>query len=90
MADSADWRLMGQIRYLFKRDFFYAYYEKDEDWDHHHCAFCTKRIDDQEKKFYCTNDQYYWLCEKCYNDFKDMFQFRLLEEEAKEDEDRSA
>ena len=26
---------------------------------------------------YCTADQKYWICEECFNDFKEMFKFEV-------------
>lgn len=29
---------------------------------------------------YCTCDRYRWICEQCYNDFKELFDWKLVDE----------
>ena len=54
--------------------------------DHEHCKFCHAKFmqDVDGGKYlthgYCTTDRYYWICETCYNDFKDMFHWKIVEE----------
>ena len=41
---------------------------------HEHCEFCwEKAMTDTEGVFYCTKDRYYWVCKKCFEDFKEKF-----------------
>lgn len=48
--------------------------EKIQHFWHEHCEFCwEKALTDQECTFYCTQDMKYWVCEKCFNDFKEKF-----------------
>ena len=76
-----DWRLMGQEIYLKNKELYavlpyeYAKTRSDGDFWHEHCEFCGTKITKNYKKrvFYCTTDYYHWICSKCYNDFKEMF-----------------
>lgn len=50
---------------------------------HEHCEFCwEKAYTNQPCVFYCTEDLYYWICEKCFTDFSEQFhwQVRHIEE----------
>lgn len=94
MPDSDDWRLQGQERYLqgvslrFKR-----YVTLDENWDHDHCSFCWAKFMDEQNvnapsdslhEGYATlasekrGEDYYWICETCFNDFKEQFHWKLV------------
>ena len=49
---------------------------------HEHCFFCLKKfMTDMDIKGYCTTDYKYWICEECFNDFKDMFNFSIADED---------
>lgn len=79
MIEKNDWRLIDQMDYLYKETVTYKYYEiRSESWDHDHCEFCTDKFDKPRQKGYATKDDYYWICETCYEDFKNMFQFQLV------------
>jgi hypothetical protein len=47
-----------------------------EGWDHDHCEFCGKtfsaRLGDLSEG-YCTLDEYHWICQDCFSDFKEEF-----------------
>lgn len=80
-----DWRLTGQEDYLLfakLKEIIPSDYLKTLDnpeYFHEHCEFCmTKPEDNKEQKFYCTLDNYCWICEECYNDFKEKFKFEKL------------
>jgi hypothetical protein len=88
MSDQNDWRLLNQEKYLkgvtvvLRR---YRRYPKNINWDHDHCAFCwvefnTEDFPDVLHKGYCTLDEYYWICETCFNDFKDLFEWVVIKE----------
>lgn len=54
--------------------------------DHEHCIFCwhkfmedCKDIEDCSTSGYCTLDEKYWICEKCFNDFKERFNWKLMD-----------
>lgn len=77
MVNNNDWRLMGQEKYLKNKDLYHIYYNQNK--NNGHCAFCTKKFSSQYQIGYCTEDYYYWICEKCFDDFKDLFNWRVLE-----------
>ena len=48
--------------------------EKIQHFWHEQCEFCwAKALTDKEYSFYCTEDMRYWVCEECFNDFKEKF-----------------
>ncbi len=50
--------------------------EKIQSFWHEHCEFCfEKAMTDKACTFYCTEDLKYWICEECFNDFKEQFSF---------------
>jgi hypothetical protein len=94
MADKDDWRLMGQESYLQSATLRQkTYYRWSEDWTHDHCEFCGARFvapddpykepDDLHEGYAVQShghfpDDYDWICAKCYADFKDMFDWKVL------------
>ena len=73
-----DWRITNQKEYLYQKRLLHIPYEQpDENWDHDHCAFCWEKIDKRTPIAYATEDKYHWICEQCYNDFKDMFEWEV-------------
>ncbi|MBP7936891.1 MAG: hypothetical protein KA354_19795 [Phycisphaerae bacterium] len=72
-----DWRLQGQEKYLrgmalCKKT--YATYR--EGWEHEHCEFCRAKFSGCEGDLhegYVSPDGYYWVCETCYADFRELF-----------------
>jgi predicted Fe-S protein YdhL (DUF1289 family) len=83
-----DWRMQGQIDYLKGVDLMRSkWLTLDENWDHDHCMFCKVTLDaSTEVMAYCTEDYYTWVCEKCYNDFKEVFEWALVENQEDDDE----
>lgn len=80
-----DWRLHGQEKYLSKVDICFKLYSERKnrpDWEHDHCEFCGETFSDTEPdsliQGYATNDDYHWICENCYSDFKEMFQWNVI------------
>jgi len=70
-----DWRRQGQEYYLKGIKLFLKNIDFDKT-DHEHCEFCNNKFSSQDCDFnkgYTTKDNYYWVCEKCYVDFKDEF-----------------
>jgi len=84
MEGSKDWRLMGQEKYLKNVELEYAHYEpQHKNNDHDHCEFCMSKFMDREgflNEGYCTKDKYRWICPKCFNDFKEMFNWKVINE----------
>ena len=88
MANEADWRLRKQENYLKGVTLVHRRYRRnpsDPAWTHDHCAFCwaTFMVEDYPDVLhqgYATDDDYHWICEKCFSDFKDMFGWTVVEE----------
>ena len=82
-----DWRRMGQEQYLngvklILRD----YFQYNPTWDHDHCVFCGTTFSlyvDDLKRGYSTEDGYYWICEACFNDFRDEFNWSVTTEDTR-------
>ncbi len=76
-----DWRLTNQMNYLYKKSLkkgSFKPYRKG--WEHEHCAFCSEKIDSSISLAYSTEDKYHWICQGCFNDFKDMFGWKIIEQ----------
>lgn len=84
MIEKDDWRLNGQQKYLSDKILYLRKWEaSDEDWDHEHCTFCWKKFSDDSDDLhegYTTEDEYYWICSDCYNDFKEMFGWKVIDD----------
>jgi hypothetical protein len=82
-----DWRLMGQEKYLQGVKLYWRQYTRhSETWDHDHCSFCGAKfmVEDYPDVLhvgYATDDQYHWVCEDCFEDFKDRFQWEVVKKE---------
>ena len=72
-----DWRLMGQEGYLMDKVLVHRIFDRSLcvlDFDQ--CDFCHKVFDknpDHPLPAYFQPDQKLWICEECYEDFKDHF-----------------
>ena len=91
MADKDDWRLDGAYAEPTKgKPLKYGPYKPaDERNDHDHCIFCWAKFMNYNYKDclhegYCTPDHYYWICEECFNDFKEMFDWTVIDANAPE------
>jgi hypothetical protein len=74
LIEHNDWRLTNQENYLAQKQVIHTEWEpRQANWNHDHCAFCSKTIDHSTGKAYCTTDKYHWICDDCFTDFKDMF-----------------
>ena len=48
--------------------------EKIQQFWHQHCDFCMEKAEALKPcVFYCTKDMKHWICEQCFEDFKEMF-----------------
>ena len=75
-----DWRLTNQKNYLYKKKLIKGkYVPYRSGWEHDHCEFCSERIDKNTSIAYSTEDGYHWICEECYNDFKEMFKWDIVD-----------
>ena len=85
MVNDDDWRLMGQENYLKGVKLsFQTYRRRRPDWDHDHCEFCSAKfmeddLPDALREGYTTDNQYHWVCPTCFEDFKDRFEWALVE-----------
>ena len=85
MPSPTDWRRRGQEDYLLGKTLLhrtYRQYPANPSWDHDHCEFCWAKFmvgDDPDVLHvgYCTEDEYHWICETCFEDFKEEFRWRV-------------
>lgn len=82
MEKKDDWRLTNQENYLKNKTVYYTNYKKTGSFEHDHCAFCFCNFNSEEQKGYCTTDYYHWICEECYEDFKEQFRWQIVEEKS--------
>ncbi len=78
--DKNDWRFQGQDKYLMNVQLMFSKFDNSVR-DHNHCDFCSEKFSELEEDLhegYCTLDKYHWICEKCFNDFKDMFKWQVV------------
>jgi hypothetical protein len=52
------------------------------EWDHDHCQFCfatfmVEGLPDVLNEGYTTEDEYYWVCSKSFEDFKERFDWTV-------------
>jgi hypothetical protein len=54
-------------------------------WDHDHCAFCHAEIAAENAEhvpftsgYVTADDGYTWICQQCFDDFKDQFSWQVL------------
>lgn len=76
-----DWRRQGQEKFLFGTTLIHQkYVPYSERWEHDHCSFCYRKLSvagGDVDTGYCTTDQYYWICEECFADFRHEFQWTV-------------
>ena len=74
-----DYRLNGQETYLINAHLVQLIYP-EKPVKKKCCEFCNKEFnfDGEHVNWYATKDRKYFVCEKCFEDFKDMLKFRLL------------
>ena len=82
MINKNDCRLTNQEDYLMNVKLWFKQYKKhSERWEHEHCEFCWATFCEQPECLHhghCTEDEKHWICEKCFNDFKDMFKWQVV------------
>ena len=77
-----DWRLNGQEYSLFQKELHLITFKAWRSYDHAHCDFCWAKFSENEDDLhsgYATKNEEHWICESCYNDFKDRFQWTLCD-----------
>ena len=78
-----DWRRTGQEKFLKNIDLIKIFPEKfvkerSISNFHEHCEFCMMVINsDYLKVSYATKDLYHWICQDCFEDFKEEFNWRI-------------
>ena len=86
MLEQNDWRLTSQEKYLMNAQLRkQPYVAPSPQWDHDHCEFCWAKFMEGEHgdvlhEGYCTKDEKCWICEQCYQDFKEMFRFAVIDD----------
>lgn len=76
-----DWRLTGQETYLTGAVLCWRSYPETS--DHDHCEFCGAKfapavsIPDALHAGYATEDAYRWVCEPCFVDFRERFEWTV-------------
>lgn len=68
-----DWRLTNQKNYLDNVKLNKREYNLNT---HNHCAFCWHEFRKNDIG-YTTCDEYHWICEGCFTDFKDEFDWTV-------------
>lgn len=87
MIEKSDWRLMGQEGYLKGATLVHRrYLRRSADCDHHHCEFCMVKFmaanyPEVLHQGYTTPDGCCWICERCFEDFREMFEWQLMPDE---------
>ena len=62
-----------------------TYRRWSETWDHDHCSFCWARfaepdlVPDALHAGYSTLDEYRWVCQQCFGDFHQRFEWSVVE-----------
>jgi len=88
MIEKDDWRLNNQEKYLVGVILVRRLYRQNPynpEWDHDHCEFCwakfslDNRIEDALRSGYATTDDYHWICQTCFEDFKEMFKWKVID-----------
>lgn len=83
MRETNDWRLTNQERYLKGVVLVHRKYRPaSSSNDHDHCEFCWAKfmlVDAPNvlHEGYSTPDGYRWICETCFNDFGDLFHWKV-------------
>ena len=84
MREDNDWRLQGQGAYLKGVSLCWKKYARySESWEHDHCEFCWAKFMEADypdvlHEGYATEDNYRWVCEQCFEDFKDLFGWEVM------------
>ena len=80
-CDRDDWRFRGQDEYLNNITLIKSRFAvKDPAWNHEHCDFCMDTFSECEGDLhegYHTQNEKFWICEKCFHDFAHMFNWNV-------------
>ena len=76
-----DWRILPWHGEKFTGlTLFRRLWKATPDNDHDHCVFCWDKFaeyDGCRHEGYCTEDGMDWICEVCFDDFKERFGWRV-------------
>lgn len=79
-----DWRISNQKEYIYQANLKRIdYANKTTMCEHDHCEFCMSKFSNSLNDLhtgYCTMDEYYWICEECFADFAEMFDWTVVED----------
>lgn len=83
MLENDDWRLQGQENYLQGVALSYKKWSVREGNDHDHCEFCGEKFMSEKHpntlhEGYTTLDDYHWICNSCFEDFKQTFSWKVV------------
>ena len=76
MKQIIDWRFTNQDKYLKELTFRKSFFDNNE---HAHCEFCWKKFSKEPSDLhsgYCSVDKKFWICENCFNDFKNLLNLK--------------
>ena len=84
-AADDDWRLNGQEQDLLGVTLIrraYRRYRDNPEWDHDHCQFCWAKFmqtahPETLQEGYSTPDRERWICKGCFDDFVDLFGWKV-------------
>jgi len=76
-----DWRLTNQEKYLKNCELELTQFESHRNSDHKHCSFCWDKFSEnaEDLHFGYVANKKYWICPNCFNDFKEMFGWKVIE-----------
>jgi Zn-finger protein len=81
MEIESDWRIWGQEKALLGERFVRTEFHPVSETDlHEHCAFCWRTFslaEEDEHVGYVLEDGAVWVCEKCFSDFRERFNWSL-------------
>jgi hypothetical protein len=85
VREPEDWRRRGQESYLAGVVLVRRAYRpppSNPDWEHDHCEFCWAKfmpggVHDSLRVGFATVDDYHWICEPCFADFREEFGWRV-------------
>ena len=82
MIEKDDWRLLNDVEHLYNKEIV----PTDGEEIFHHmlelkkCIFCLNPVENTRHSFwYLPINKSCCICEECYEDFKDMFHWKLLD-----------
>ena len=85
MRKENDWRLNGQEEYLTGTNLIYRNWTPHSlNSKHDYCIFCWEKFSDYEGNLhegYVTEGGEYWICPGCFKDFKESFNWSIVEME---------